>query len=80
MTLRLLLLPAAFVALAAPALAQKSAADEGYSYQMEEDFVDGGELGGTGPRLTIRGKQVRVLLIRPRTSFVAQLLKTVETL
>lgn len=75
-------LPLALLLTASPALAQKSkASDEpGYSYKFETDFVDGNDLPGDGPRIVVRGSFARVLLIRPRTSFKPELVKTLETL
>jgi hypothetical protein len=75
-------LPLALLFAAAPALAEnvKSEAEPGYSYVFQTDFVDGDDLTGDGPRIVVRGGPARVLLIRPRTSFMAELLKTTETL
>jgi hypothetical protein len=78
--LSLSLLAVSVSTVAAPARAESANSEPGYSYEMETDFVDGGDLKGDGPRITVRGKYARVLLIRPRTSFVQALLKSTETL
>lgn len=75
-----LLLSLSVFTLAGPALAQTAPQESGYSYDMEVDFLDGSDLKGDGPRLVVRGKHARVLLIRPRTTFVPELLKSTETL
>lgn len=55
-------------------------AEEGYTYHIETDFLDGSDLRGDGPRLVVRKAAARVQLIRPRTSFVSELLKSTEAL
>jgi hypothetical protein len=69
----------AVAALPAVALGAPAPTEPGYSYDFETDFVDGDELTGDGPRIVVRTGSARVLLIRPRTSFRAELLKTLET-
>lgn len=83
MTLRAFTLPVALTVLAFPTFAHAAAADApgnatGYSYEFEVDFLDGDDLVGDGPRITVRHGHARVLLIRPRTSFKPELLKTLE--
>jgi hypothetical protein len=81
------LLVLAFGVGASPVFAQNAAkssaktqpVDE-YSYNFEVDFLDGNDLKGDGPRITVRGGAARVLLIRPRTSFAAELIKSAENL
>ena len=53
---------------------------DGYSVKFVDDLLDGGGLGATGPMITIRQQTVRVTLIRPRTSFVQELYKSVENI
>jgi hypothetical protein len=69
----------AVAVLPAVALGSPAPTQPGYSYDFETDFVDGDELTGDGPRIVVRTGSARVLLIRPRTSFRAELLKTLET-
>jgi len=79
-TLLYALLPAALVSIAGPVFAQNDADETGYSYEFKVDFLDGDQLQGDGPRLVVMGTHARVLLIRPRTSFVAELIRTTEAL
>lgn len=69
----------AVAALPAVALGAPAPMEPGYSYDFETDFIDGDDLTGDGPRIVVRTGSARVLLIRPRTSFRAELLKTLET-
>lgn len=74
-------------AVSTPAVAQngqktgaKAQALDEYSYNFEVDFLDGNDLQGDGPRITVRDRAARVLLIRPRTSFALELIKSAENL
>lgn len=49
-----------------------------YSYEFDLDFLDGETLAGDGPILRVRPGAARVQLLRPRTSFVPELKKSVE--
>lgn len=76
-----------FVLAAAPALAEEPAAtgrsasdSRGYGYTFEDDPLTSGVAGTTGFVLTVRPKGAREVLLRPRTSFVPELLKSVEAL
>lgn len=51
-----------------------------YSYEFEADFLDGDDLAGAAPRLQVRAIMRLYPLIRPRTSYVTELLKSVENL
>jgi hypothetical protein len=51
-----------------------------YEYQFEAEFLDGKLLHGDGPRIVARPRPARTLLIRPRTSFTRELLKSIEHL
>ena len=53
---------------------------DGYSVTFKDDGLLGGGLDGGGPMIKVRGRPVRVTLIRPRTSFVQEMLKSVENL
>ncbi len=54
--------------------------EDGYTVEFRPDFLDGAGLDGSGPLIVVRPPSARTLLIRPRTSFVTELLKTVENL
>lgn len=54
--------------------------DNGYTVEFGNDFLDGNDLDSSGPILRVRPMGARVVLIRPRTSFVTELKKTVESL
>ena len=75
-----LLLAAAAVFCAQAALAQPSPSDDNYTYRFDDDQMVGDTLSTTPPLLVLRKKPLRVQLIRPRASFVAEMLKSVDTL
>jgi len=53
---------------------------DGYSVAFIDDkLMDAGQ-AGTSPMIIVRPRSVRMTLIRPRTSFVAEMLKSVEAL
>ena len=62
--------------LAAPATAEEAA----YRYDFEADFLDGDQLGGQGLRVVPRPTYGYPALIKPRTSYVRELLSSVENL
>jgi hypothetical protein len=70
----------------ATALAEKPktpaapASNDGYSYTFTDDALLGGGTDANGFRVMIPPKGIRVTLIRPRTSFIVELLKSVENL
>ena len=53
---------------------------EGYGYKFKDDLVTGGGLDASGPRLHVVKHSCRNLLIRPRTAFISELLRSVENL
>ncbi len=66
-------------ALAGPARAVGSSTGEGdYAYDFFADNLEGSAYGIGGAVIRVRDKVVRRTLIRPRTSFVSHLLKSVE--
>jgi hypothetical protein len=73
--LRLLLatLPVAFSASA-------HAAESSYHYEFEAEFLDGDQLEGNALQIVARPDYGYIPLIKPRTSYVRELLKSVETL
>lgn len=53
-------------------------ASAGDSYFFDEELLDGTTLWGHVPEIRVRPERGSIRLIRPRTTFVPELLKTVE--
>ena len=53
---------------------------QGYGYTFDDDSLDAGGFGPGDATIRVRPKGVRTTLIRPRTSFVVEMLKSVENL
>ena len=64
---------------AAPAKAGDSG-DEGYGYTFDDDPLNAGGFGPNDATIRVRPRAARTTLIRPRTSFVPEMLKSVENL
>ena len=64
------------------ALAQPKAGkkEEGYGYDFSDDPLNAGGFGPNDATIRVRPGPVRTTLIRPRTSFVPEMLKSVENL
>jgi hypothetical protein len=54
--------------------------DEGYGYTFQDDPLAAGGFGPNDATIRVRPNAVRNTLIRPRTSFVPEMLKSVENL
>jgi hypothetical protein len=54
--------------------------DENYGYRFDDDLMVGDTFTTPPPILKIRPKPPRIMLIRPRASFVGEMLKSVEVL
>ena len=54
--------------------------DEGYGYAFADDPLSAGGFGPNDATIRVRPNAVRNTLIRPRTSFVPEMLKSVENL
>jgi hypothetical protein len=54
--------------------------DEGYGYEFSDDPLNAGGFGPHDATIRVRPGPVRTTLIRPRTSFVPEMLKSVENL
>lgn len=69
---------------ASMALAQKAAGakgkEDGYGYEFSDDPLNAGGFGPNDATIRVRPGPVRTTLIRPRTSFVPEMLKSVENL
>jgi hypothetical protein len=57
---------------------KESTSDADYGYEFSDDPLNAGGFGETAARITVRCNPARVTLIRPRTSFVPELLKAVQ--
>jgi hypothetical protein len=53
---------------------------EGYGYEFTDDPLNAGGFGPNDATICVRPGPVRTTLIRPRTSFVPEMLKSVENL
>jgi hypothetical protein len=77
-----LALGAAALVVAPTASAQpaKAGGDEGYGYTFEDDPLNAGGFGPNDATIRVRPRAARTTLIRPRTSFVPEMLKSVENI
>jgi hypothetical protein len=73
----LVLSPSVFAQRAAAA---ESKGDEGYGYTFEDDPLNAGGFGPNDATIRVRPRAARTTLIRPRTSFVPEMLKSVENI
>ena len=81
---------AALLLVAVPAFAQDAQGAAGdarpssgsgdYGYKFEDDPLSAGGFGPADATIRVRPGPVRTTLIRPRTSFVPEMLKSVENL
>lgn len=62
------------------ALAQDKKKEESYGYDFADDPLNAGGFGPNDATIRVRPGPVRTTLIRPRTSFVPEMLKSVENL
>ena len=69
-------------AVSSSALAQikDSKTTDGYGYTFEDDPLNAGGFGPNDATIRVRPRAARTTLIRPRTSFVPEMLKSVENL
>jgi len=54
--------------------------EDGYGYEFSDDPLAAGGFGPNDATIRVRSGPVRTTLIRPRTSFVPEMLKSVENL
>jgi hypothetical protein len=73
--------------LAAGVLAQEAApaggeekSGEGYGYEFDDDPLSAGGFGPNDATIKVRPKAARTTLIRPRTHFIPEMLKSVENI
>lgn len=60
--------------------ADKGDKGEGYGYEFDDDPLNAGGFGPNDATIRVRPRAARTTLIRPRTSFVPEMLKSVENL
>jgi hypothetical protein len=65
---------------AAPAAGAAAGDKEGYGYEFEDDPLNAGGFGPNDATIKVRPRAARTTLIRPRTSFVTEMLKSVENI
>ena len=70
------------LAVASPSRAQTTTTTEpdGYIYDFKDDYMVGDTISTMTSIIQVRKRAARVTLIRPRASFVAEMLKSVEVL
>jgi hypothetical protein len=76
----LLLAAESFAQDAAPASAPATGGNGDYGYKFEDDPLAAGGFGPSDATIRVRPGPVRTTLIRPRTSFVPEMLKSVENI
>jgi hypothetical protein len=59
---------------------KESKSDDGYGYEFDDDPLNAGGFGPNDATIRVRKSAARTTLIRPRTSFVPEMLKSVENL
>jgi len=62
------------------AAAKDTKTDEGYGYEFDDDPLNAGGFGPNDATIRVRPRAARTTLIRPRTSFVPEMLKSVENI
>ena len=71
---------AAPLAFAQPKAGDSGKKDQGYGYEFSDDPLAAGGFGPNDATIRVRPGPIRTTLIRPRTSFVPEMLKSVENL
>ncbi len=62
------------------AQAKNTDGDGGYGYEFSDDPLNAGGFGPNDATIRVRPTAARTTLIRPRTSFVPEMLKSVENI
>lgn len=60
--------------------AADSKTEDGYGYTFSDDPLAAGGFGPSDATIRVRPRAARTTLIRPRTSFVPEMLKSVENI
>jgi hypothetical protein len=76
----LVLSPSAFAQPKGAAAKEQKGDSEGYGYTFEDDPLNAGGFGPNDATIRVRPRAARTTLIRPRTSFVPEMLKSVENI
>jgi hypothetical protein len=76
----LLVTSAAFAQAPAAGGAGAGKKDDGYGYEFSDDPLNAGGFGPNDATIRVRPGPVRTTLIRPRVTFVPEMLKSVENL
>jgi hypothetical protein len=71
---------ASLTTMTASAQIQEQKTDDGYGYSFDDDPLNAGGFGPNDATIRVRARAARTTLIRPRTSFVPEMLKSVENL
>ena len=59
---------------------KESKSDDGYGYSFDDDPLNAGGFGPNDATIKVRSKAVCTTLIRPRTHFIPEMLKSVENI
>jgi len=65
---------------AAQGVKESESGSDGYGYEFEDDPLSAGGFGPNDSRIRVRKGAQRSTLIKPRTQFISELLKSVENL
>lgn len=73
---------ASSVAMAEPkkASTKETKSEQGYGYTFDDDPLGAGGFGAGDATIVVRPKAARATLTRPRTEFIAQMLKSIENI
>ena len=72
--------PAAFAQASPPAAGGGGDHADGYGYEFSDDPLNAGGFGPNDATIKVRPRAARTTLIRPRTTFVPEMLKSVENI
>ena len=64
----------------AKAAVEQKTNEKGYGYEFKDDPLNAGVDGTKGFVITVRPKAMKTQLLRPRASFVQEMLKSVEAI
>lgn len=70
----------AFASAAAAQNVKETKGADSYGYTFDDDPLNAGGFGPNDATIRVRPKAARTTLIRPRTSFVPEMLKSVENI
>lgn len=70
----------ASTAFAQDAAVKEDKGGEGYGYEFDDDPLSAGGFGPNDATIKVRPRAARTTLIRPRTHFIPEMLKSVENI